>query len=165
MLRWKIVKRSAGRRFASCYFVSSVVNALTLFSVAMPRAAEWSLSSDPIYFSHQRETIKRRHGKSEKKTDAPRKNKKRIAKNPFDRGRFSLNRGRIGNSPVRRHWLSRPQRAGFFRSVVANRKDGMHRGSASPRKFIPAPTAQVVGRDAGLLQLLQGFRSYRSRGI
>ena len=67
-----------------------------------------SLPPDAIHFFFQREAIKSRQRKSEKKTDAPVENKKCVAEGAFDLGGVTVNRGRIGNSPVRGHGLSGP---------------------------------------------------------
>src|ERR1019366_1677218 len=102
-----------------------------------------SLPPNAIYFFFQRQPIQRRQRKSEKKTDAPVENKKRVAEGPLDFRRVSVHGGRIGNSPMRRHRLSRPQRAGFFGGVVADREHEMQLGSARTPEFVPALTAQA----------------------
>jgi hypothetical protein len=82
-----------------------------------------SLAPNAIHFFFQRELIEDCQGKCEKKTDSLLENKKRIAEGAFDLRGVSLNNGRIGNSPVCGHGLSRPKRAGFLGRVVANRED------------------------------------------
>src|SRR6266478_8749475 len=110
--------------------------------MGMLRPAAPSLPPDAIHFLFQRESTDGRQRKSQKKTDAPLENKKRVAEGALDFSGVSVNRGRIGNSPVRGHGLSRPDRACLFSSTVANREDEVQLGSARTRKFLPAFTAQ-----------------------
>src|ERR1035437_1954800 len=131
------------------------------FIVVIVTVIDASLLSNAIHFFFQREAIEGRQRKREKKADAPFENKKRVAEGAFDFGGVSLNRGRIGNSPVRGHRLSRPQRAGFLGGVVANREDEVHRGSAGTPEFVPAFTAQAGGGDACHRKLLQRFGTNR----
>src|SRR5260370_6241123 len=104
-------------------------------------------------------------GEGEKETDWPGKNKKRLTKGAFDFGGVSVNGGRIGNSPVRGHGVSRPDRAGFLGGVVANGEDEVQLGSAGARKFVPAFTAQAGRGDASFLKLLQRFGTNRPRAM
>src|SRR5271169_4529223 len=122
-----------------------------------------SLPPDAIHFFLQREAIQGRQRKREKKTDAPIKNKKRVTEGPFDFGGVSLHGGRIGNSPVRDHGLSRPQRARFLGGVVANREDEVHLGRAGAPEFIPTLAAQALGRDSSPRKLLQSLGTNRTR--
>src|SRR6266403_1238048 len=131
----------------------------------MLRPAAPSLPPDAIHFFFQRKAINRRQRKSKKKTDSPLKNKKRIAKSAFDFGGLSLNRGRIGHSPVRGHGLSRPDRASFLGGIVANREDKLHLGSVGAREFIPPLAAQAGCGNASLLKLLQRFGMHPPRGM
>src|ERR1035437_5865588 len=135
----------------------------------MASSSSWSLSlslpPDAIHFFFQREAIEGRQRKSEKKTDSPVQNKKRIAEGAFDFGGVSVNGGRIGNSPVRGHGLSRPQRAGFLGGVVANREYEVQLRSAGSPEFVPALTTQPACRDASHLKLRQSFGTNRPRGM
>src|ERR1700737_940975 len=131
--------------------------------MGMLRLAAPSLPSDAIHFFLQRKAIKRSQRQSKKKTDAPLKNKKRLAEGPFDCRGVSVNRSRIGHSPVRGHGMSRPDRAGFLGSIVATREDEVHRGSAGPREFIPALAAQAGRGNASQLKLLQRCGMHRPR--
>src|SRR5208337_592899 len=108
----------------------------------MASSVLWALSLPPnaIHFFFQRQPIQRRQRKSEKKTDPPVENKECVAEGAIDFGGVAVNHGRIGNSPVRRHGLSRPQRAGFLGGVIAHREDKVHLGSARPPEFVPAFT-------------------------
>src|ERR1039457_2586385 len=122
-----------------------------------------SLPPNAIHFFLQRQPIQRRQRKSEKKTDAPVENKKRVAERPLDFRRVSVHGGRIWNSPMRRHRLSRPQRTGFFGGVVADREHEMQLGSARMSEFVPVLTPQARHGHASRPQLLQSFRTHCPR--
>src|SRR5271157_3684522 len=124
-----------------------------------------SVLPDAIDFFFQRQAIERCQRKREKKTDPPVENEERVAKSAVDFGGVSVNGGRVGNSPVRGHGLSRPQWTGFLGGIVANREDKMQVGSAGARKFIPTLTAQAGRRYASFLNLLQRFGTNRPRGM
>src|SRR5258708_9253277 len=124
-----------------------------------------SLSPDAIHFFFQRKAIQCRQREREKKPDPPFKKKNRLAEGAFDTGGVSLHSRGIGTSPVCGHRMSRPHRAGFPGGVVANREHEVHLGSAGPRKFFPAFTAQAERGYASPLQLLQSFGTNRSRGM
>ena len=49
-----------------------------------------------------------------------------------------LDGGGIGNSPVCGHGLSRPERAGFLRGVVADREDEMHLAERRAARIRPS---------------------------
>src|SRR3984893_19536844 len=61
--------------------------------------------------------------------------------------------------------MSRPDRAGFFGGVFANREDKLHLGSAGPREFIPALAAQADCGNPRQFKLLQRFGMHRPRGM
>ena len=61
--------------------------------------------------------------------------------------------------------MSRPGRADFLGSVVANREDELHLGSAGTREFIPALAAQADCGNARQFKLLQRFGMHRPRGM
>src|SRR3977135_2854328 len=109
----------------------------------MLRPAAPSLPPDAIHFFFQRKAIDRCQRQSEKETYSPIENKKRLAEGAFNRRGVSMNRGGIGHSPMRGHGMSRPDRASFLGSVVANREDEVHLGSAGAREFVPALAAQA----------------------
>src|ERR1019366_7608169 len=135
----------------------------------MASSSSWSLSlslpPDAIHFFFQREAIEGRQRKSEKETDSPVENKERVAEGALDFGGVSVNGGGIGNSPVRGHGLSRPQRAGFLGGVVANREDEVQLGSAGSPEFVPALTTQAGCGHASQLKLFQPFGTNRPRGM
>src|SRR6266446_10991667 len=124
-----------------------------------------SLPPDAIHFFFQRKAINRRQRQSKKETDSPVKNKKGLTEGAFDFGGLSLNRGRIGYSPVRGHGLSRPDRASFLGGVVANREDKVHLGRAGAREFIPALAVQAGRGNASQFKLLQRFGMHCPRGM
>src|ERR1035437_4821186 len=115
--------------------------------------------------SCQCKTCKRRQRKREKKTDSPVQNKKRVAESAVGFSGVSVSRGRIGNSPVRSHGLSWPERAGFPGGVVANSEDEVHRRSAGPRELVPALAAQAGCGYASHRKLLQRFGTNRPRRL
>src|SRR5271157_4019567 len=116
-----------------------------------------SVLPDAIDFFFQRQAIERCQRKREKKTDPPVENEERVAKSAVDFGGVSLNGGRVGNSPVRGHGLSRPERTGFLGGIVANREDELHLGSARLPEFVPAFAAQARCGNASPRKLLQSF--------
>src|ERR1700687_426680 len=120
-----------------------------------------SLPPNAIHFLLQREPIQGHQRQSEKETDAPVKSKKRLAEGAFDFGGVSVHGSRIWYSPVRGHGMSRPDRANLLGSVVANREDELHLGSAGAREFIPALAAQAGCGNASQLKLLQRFGMHR----
>ena len=133
--------------------------------VVIVAARALSFSPDAIHFFFQREPIKRRQGQREKKIDSAVEDKKRVAVGARDFGGVAFDRGGVGNSPVRGHRMSRPNGAGFFRSIVANREDEVHFGSSGLREFVPTLTAQPGGGYVSQLELLDRFRTNRARGM
>src|SRR5438445_6652189 len=71
----------------------------------------------------------------------------------FDLPRRSANRGRVGNSPVRRQRLPRPEWADFLCGVVADGNDEIERGSLGLGKLVPTLASQTVCRHTGSLKL------------
>src|SRR2546429_6928981 len=51
--------------------------------------------------------------------------------------------GRVGNAPVRCHWLTRPERASFLGCVVANGEHKIKVRCARFRKLFPVLAAQL----------------------
>src|SRR5260370_11203454 len=106
---------------------------------------------------HQCGATTGRQRKREKKTDSAVENKERFSEGAFDFSGVSVNGGGVGNSPVRGHGLSRPERAGFLGGIVANCEDEVHHGSAGARELFPALAAQAGCRYASQLKLLSSF--------
>ena len=70
---------------------------------------------------------------------------------------FALDRGRILNPPMRRHRLTRPDRAGFAGRVVANREDEIERRRALLRELVPILRTITLGRKAHLAEQPKRF--------
>jgi hypothetical protein len=63
------------------------------------------------------------------------------------------------------HRLARPERAHFFRCVVAHRKNKAEMGCFGCRELIPGLAASVCGTQPRLFDLTDGFRPDRSGRI
>lgn len=72
--------------------------------------------------------------------------------------RSSFYRCGIGDSPMRRHWLSRPIRTLLLRCVVADREDEIEMRRFRSGEFIPGLASEPFSRDSGRLELLQCLR-------
>src|SRR5271165_2207533 len=68
-----------------------------------------------------------------------------LAIGTFDFVRSSFDRGGIGNAPVRRHRLARPDRAYFLRGVVADGEDEVHLRRAGSSELVPTLAVQSMG--------------------
>src|SRR5258708_18040410 len=55
-----------------------------------------------------------------------------------------MHRRRIGNAPMRRHRLTRPDGTDFVGRVVTDGKNEIHLGSVRLREFIPALAPQIL---------------------
>ena len=75
----------------------------------------------------------------------------------------ALNRRRIGNAPMRRHGLARPERADFLGGVVAYREHEVHLRRARLRELVPAFAARVGSRKVRRLQFTQRLRPHLAR--
>src|ERR1700685_188183 len=77
----------------------------------------------------------------------------------------AANRSWIGNAPVSRHRLTRPDRADFFRSVIADSEDEVELGGVWLCKLVPTLTAEAIGWQMSILQQRDSLRSNCARGI
>src|ERR1700730_7465539 len=107
------------------------------------RPIEFLIPSNAIQLLLERESIERRHRQREKKIDSAVENKKCIAESSVDFGGASLDSRWVGDSPVRGHRLSRPQRTGLLGSLIADGKDEVHFWRAGAREFVPTLAAQA----------------------
>ncbi len=77
----------------------------------------------------------------------------------------TLDVGRIGHAPVRRHRLAGPHRAHFASGLVADREDEIQRRRARLGELIPALAAIAVGRQMPARQLTQRERVHFALGM
>ena len=77
---------------------------------------------------------------------------------PFDRGR-------VFDSPMRRHRLPRPDRAGFAGCVVADGEHEIHDRGVRPGKFVPCLRAQALGGIVEVRQRRDGERVHFALGL
>src|SRR5262249_35159090 len=70
---------------------------------------------------------------------------------------IAVDRGWVGQAPMRGHWLSRPVRAHLPRRVVADRKHEIERWRTRGRELIPALAAQS---SCGKIHVLEQFSGY-----
>jgi hypothetical protein len=87
--------------------------------------------SDLVDFFLEREGVERCYRQAKEETDASVERLKCLAIGAFDLVRCSLNGGWIGDAPKCCHRLARPERAHFFRCVVAHRKNKAEMGASA----------------------------------
>src|SRR5437879_13834624 len=72
--------------------------------------------TDPINFLLNCELVQASKGEAQKERDSPFENHECVSKGAFYLFWCTRHCGRVGNAPVRCHWLTRPERASFLRS-------------------------------------------------
>ena len=87
--------------------------------------------------------LKSGDGQTEKKTDSPIERGECLTESPVYFLRRSLDRRWIGDTPVRRHRLPRPQRTNLFRRVVTDGKNKVEWWRAWLGELIPGLAAKV----------------------
>lgn len=85
-------------------------------------------------------------GQRQEQFDAPVKPVVEIAESGNLSSVRPLDRRRIGNAPMRRYRLSRPDRAGLGRRLIAHREDEIHLGRVGFGEFAPAFGMQTLNR-------------------
>src|SRR4029077_8348790 len=116
-----------------------------------------SLLPDSINLFLDGELAQAGEGKAKKQHDSSVENQESLAISAFDLFGRSYGGSGIGNSPVSRHGLARPNGADFACRVVADRKHEIHFRSSRLLKFVPAFAAQALGGHTGERELLQRF--------
>src|SRR5713226_9735793 len=96
---------------------------------------------------------------AKKQTDSAVESEERLAECALHLFHGSLDRRRIGNAPMSRHGLARPNWTNFLSSIVTDCKNEIEVRSARLRKLFPALTPQTLRRYAGNFELSQRFRA------
>ncbi len=112
------------------------------------RRSGFTCFTDPVDFLLDRQFVKTGEGKVQKKGDSPFENHERIAECTFNLLGSSDNCCWIGNTPMRSHGLTRPNRADFFRCVVADGEHKIQARRARPCKLVPVLATQIFGRQS-----------------
>src|SRR5260370_20438606 len=74
----------------------------------------------------------------------------------------SLDGGGVGNAPMRRHGLTRPQWTDLIRCVVADCEDEIKRGGIRLRELIPGLAPEVLSTQTRVLDLAEGLGPHRT---
>src|SRR5580692_4216745 len=94
-------------------------------------------AADFFEFVLQRQLVQRAQRKRREDRDTLMQHAISILERKRDFGFSPLSLRRIGNAPMRRHWLTRPHRAGFASRVVANSESKIERRRAGLCEFMP----------------------------
>src|SRR5277367_6223763 len=114
---------------------------ITSFSYARP----WPSSlPDAVDFFLESECVQALHRQGEKKTDSAVQRHIRISESALHNFRFPNHSCRVWNAPVRRHRLTRPDRADFLGCVVAHREDEIEMRRCRFGKLIPVLAAKAI---------------------
>src|SRR5579872_1799041 len=87
-----------------------------------------SLLTNLIDLPLERQPVKTGQGKGKKQADSPVQHEVSITEGAFDLFGCATHRRRIGNTPMRGHGLTGPDRADLFGGVIAYREDEIQRG-------------------------------------
>src|SRR5207249_10499747 len=89
------------------------------------------------------ELVQASKGEAQKERDSPFENHECVSKGAFYLFWCTRHCGRVGNAPVRCHWLTRPERASFLGCIVANRQHKTNVRCVRLRKLFPVLAAQL----------------------
>src|ERR1017187_499945 len=106
----------------------------------------FSLRADAINFLLNGQLFEARDRQAEKQVDSTIKNHICVPESPFDLRRRAFNCCRIGYAPMTSDGLSRPDRTGFARSVVADGKYKIQLRRAGFRELVPTFATQACCR-------------------
>jgi hypothetical protein len=109
--------------------------------------------SNLLDFLLDRQFIETRKRQAQQQANSAIENVEGITKGTFYALWRPFDGSRVGNAPIRGHWLTRPNRADFFGRVITNSNNEIHFWSARLGKFIPILTAQPLRGQVRVLQL------------
>ena len=124
-----------------------------------------SLMADVIDFSLDRQLVQTRKGQAQEQADSSFELEVGIAKGMFDLLWRTFQCGGIGNAPMRRHGLPRPDGTRFLRRIVANGEDKIHLWGSRLCELFPALAAQAPSRQVRHFDQFQRFRPHDSRRV
>jgi hypothetical protein len=128
------------------------------------RIAEHLPLPNVVDFLLQGERVERRERKTEKQADVSVEHGERLTKSMLDLFWPSLDGGGVGDSPMRRHGLPRPQRTDLVRCVIADCEDEIKRGGIRLREFIPGLAREVLSAQTRVLDLAEASGRTDSEG-
>src|SRR5258707_15876189 len=105
------------------HHVSRLLTILSLWN----RIAEGLPLPNVVDFLLQGERIERRERKTEKQADASVEHSESLTKSMLDLFWRPLDGGGVGDTPMRRHGLPKPQRTDLIRCVIADCEDEIKR--------------------------------------
>jgi hypothetical protein len=123
------------------------------------RIAERLLLPNVVDFLLQGKRVERRERKTEKQADASVEHSESLTKSMFDLFWRSLDSDGVGNTPMRRHGLPRPQRTDLIRCVIADCEDEILRGRIRLGELIPGLASGVFSAQTRVLDLTGSKRS------
>src|SRR3981081_4380953 len=135
-------------------------------SAARARASAWlfafsrgaSHAADLLELGLQAELIQQPDRQRREYRDALMQHPVGLLEGQRDLGRRALGCGRIGNAPMARHRLARPDRTSLARGVVADGEDEIENRRARVGEFTPGLGAKARDVVAEALQEPAGFR-------
>ena len=94
--------------------------------------------------------------------DASVEHSESLTKSMLDLFWRSLKGGGVGDSPMRRHGLTRPQRTHLVRCVITDCEDEIERGGIGLRKLLPGLAPEVLSAQTRVLDLAEGLGPNRT---
>src|SRR5579859_5231992 len=118
-------------------------SARTIHVEAAAKARSLSPLPDLVDLFFKRELINRRQRQRKKQTYSAIENGEGLTKSTIHLLLWTLDGRWVRHSPMRRHRLTDPHRAGFLGRVITHRKNKVELRGARSRKFVPALAPQT----------------------